>query len=212
MKISPYTDSECIDLPHITLTSDATWDPTILDRNMFNDPVELSLNKMEINVEDINNEVHQHIRSPRKEDYESYRDHFLGLPVSIIERTFKSTTQYDRSGWIEGKIFDTWKSPFPALNIPRRNEPVATDTVFSDTPAIETGENEAQFFVGVLTKFCTIHGLRGDTHFVDTLMDVIRHHGAMDKLISDRDQLEISRKVQDVLRILYIKDGQTNPH
>ena len=31
------------------------------------------------------------------------------------------------------------KSPFPALNVSRRNEPVATDTVYSDTPAINNG-------------------------------------------------------------------------
>ena len=34
------------------------------------------------------------------------------------------------------------------FNIPRRNEPVATDTIFSDTPAINDGSTMAQFFVG----------------------------------------------------------------
>ena len=42
-----------------------------------------------------------------------------------------------------------FKSPNPALNIARRHEPVATDTVFSDTPAVDTnGVTTAQFFVG----------------------------------------------------------------
>ena len=31
------------------------------------------------------------------------------------------------------------KSRNPALNIPRRHEAVATDTVFSDTPAVDSG-------------------------------------------------------------------------
>ena len=35
-----------------------------------------------------------------------------------------------------------------ALNIPRRHEPVATDTVFSDTPAVDSGVKQAQVFVG----------------------------------------------------------------
>ena len=39
-------------------------------------------------------------------------------------------------------------SPNPALNVHRSNEPVATDTVFSDTPAVYSGVTSAQFFVG----------------------------------------------------------------
>ena len=35
------------------------------------------------------------------------------------------------------------KSRNPALNIPRRHEPVATDTEFSTTPAVGSGLNQA---------------------------------------------------------------------
>ena len=41
-----------------------------------------------------------------------------------------------------------YKSPFPACNVHCRSEPVATDTVYSDTPAIDSGITTAQFFVG----------------------------------------------------------------
>ena len=40
------------------------------------------------------------------------------------------------------------KSRNPALNIPRRHEAVATDTVFSDTPAVDSCVEQAQVFVG----------------------------------------------------------------
>ena len=40
------------------------------------------------------------------------------------------------------------KSRNPALNILRRHEPVAIDTIFSDTPAVESGAKQAQVFVG----------------------------------------------------------------
>ena len=40
------------------------------------------------------------------------------------------------------------KSKNRVLNIPRRHEPVATDTVFSDTPAVDSGVKQAQVFVG----------------------------------------------------------------
>ena len=37
-----------------------------------------------------------------------------------------------------------FKSRFPAFNIPCRNEAVATDTIFSDTPAIDPCVTMAQ--------------------------------------------------------------------
>ena len=40
------------------------------------------------------------------------------------------------------------KSRNPALNIPRRHEAVATDTVFSDTPAVDSGVKQAEVFAG----------------------------------------------------------------
>ena len=40
------------------------------------------------------------------------------------------------------------KSRNPALNVPRRHKAVATDTVFSDTPAVDSGVKQAQVFVG----------------------------------------------------------------
>ena len=43
------------------------------------------------------------------------------------------------------------KSRNPVLNIPRRHEPVATDTVFSDTPAVDSGVKQAKcLLVGIL--------------------------------------------------------------
>jgi hypothetical protein len=41
-----------------------------------------------------------------------------------------------------------WRSRFPACNVKQRNKPVATDTVFSDTPAVHSGATAAQIFVG----------------------------------------------------------------
>ena len=41
-----------------------------------------------------------------------------------------------------------FKSKFSDFNIPHRNEAVATDTIFSDTPAIDSGVSMAQMFVG----------------------------------------------------------------
>ena len=82
-----------------------------------------------------------------KANFELLRPLFGWAPADTIKKTFAVTTQYAR-----GRVSDTlkqhWRSRFPACNVKRRNEPVATDTVFSDTPAVDSGVTAAQIFVG----------------------------------------------------------------
>ena len=47
------------------------------------------------------------------------------------------------------------KSRNPALNDSRRHEAVATDTVYSDTPAIDSGVKMAQLLLGKSLWFLT---------------------------------------------------------
>ena len=178
----PYIDVEWETLPHITLTADKDWDPSILDNEMedneewFNameDWPELSPDPYFDDVGDyrhihtvteailsdsiIDNslltdlpsifQTYEHKTKPRAIDYQRYLSKFAFLPPDIIKHTFDKTTQFYRS---TGYSIDKkhYKSPFPAANVARRNEPVASDTVFSDTPAIGSGVTAAQFFVG----------------------------------------------------------------
>ena len=105
-----------------------------------------------------------------------------------------------------------YKSPFPAANVNHRHEPVATDTVYSDTPAIDDGSTSAQFYVGLESNVCDVYGMKTDKQFVDTLEDNIRERGAMDKLISDRAETEISNRAKDILRNLIIAAWQSEPY
>ena len=77
------------------------------------------------------------------------------------------------------------KSRNPALNIPRRHEAVATDTVFSDTRAVDSGVKQAQVFVASYTLVADAYPMKSWKQFVNTLEDNIMRRGAMDKLISD---------------------------
>ena len=104
------------------------------------------------------------------------------------------------------------KSRNPALNIPRRHEAVATDTVYSDTSAVDSGVKQAQLFVGKESLVSDIYPMRSGKQFINTLEDNIRRCGAMDKLISDSAKNEISHKVQDILRAYNISDWQSEPH
>ena len=56
------------------------------------------------------------------------------------------------------------------------------------------------------------YGMKSDKQFVNTLEDNIRKRGAMDKLVSDRAQVEISKRALDILRAMVIEDWQSEPH
>ena len=47
-----------------------------------------------------------------------------------------------------------FRSPFPALNIPRWQEYVATGTVYANTLAIYCGQIRAQFHCGTDSQVC----------------------------------------------------------
>ena len=63
-----------------------------------------------------------------------------------IEKTFHKTTQ----SAVVSTMYPMrkhFKSRLPGFNICRRSEEVATDTIFSDTPAIDSGVTMAQLGV-----------------------------------------------------------------
>ena len=144
-------------------------------------------------------------------DFEVLRPLFGWLPVETVKRTWECTTQMATIP-ISTILKKHYKSQNPAFNVARRNEPVATDTIFSDTPAIDSGCKSAQLFVGTESLVTDAYPMKTNDEFVNTLEDNIRERGAMTKLISDRAQAEISNKVQDILRTLVIKSWQSEPH
>ena len=104
------------------------------------------------------------------------------------------------------------KSQFPAFNIPWRTEEVAADTIFSDTPAIDTGITMAQIVVGKRTQVTNVYPLKSRKQFVNTLEDNIRFRGAMTKLICDYAKVEISNKVKDILRMYHRSSWNSEPY
>ena len=83
--------------------------------------------------------TNKHIKvSGNKPDYESFRSLFGWLPTDVIKQTFQLTTQYTRTP-MSAILKKHYKSLFSALNVTRRDEPVATDTVYSNTPATDNG-------------------------------------------------------------------------
>ena len=152
-------------------------------------------------------------RTISKKRYDQLKPLFGYINKESIEKTLSSTTQYGKNLLSGPSIRNTFKSPFPAMNVIRRHEPVATDTVFSDTAAIGTnGIKSAQIFVGRRSLVTDVYGMHNESQFVNTLADNIRKRGAMDKLISDSARVEISARVKDLLRAFVINDWQSEPH
>jgi hypothetical protein len=136
---------------------------------------------------------------------------FAWLLTDVIKGTFARTTQMARMPISETlkNLKDFFKSMYPALNVQRRNEPVATDTVYSDTPAIDNGSTSAQLYFGTKSTLTDVYGMKTDKQFVNTLEYNIREWGAMDSLLSDSAQVEISNKVKTILRNLFIRSWQS---
>ncbi|MGL4350912.1 MAG: hypothetical protein ACRCT2_10180, partial [Plesiomonas shigelloides] len=214
LDIRPYTDSEFDTLPHVIMTSDDDWDPSVLDCgpddwkkaldvhdvpperpihenfNQFGEymdryvvtsvdvshpileerilPSSLMFRRTEHitpiddgtdpppegNPDTVGDEVPtvSPLQRPRvvskvEPDYEKLRPFFAYQPVESIKHTWLNSTQFARIP-MSAHLKRHFKSPFPAHNVHRRNEPIATDTVYSNTPAVDNGATHAQFFVG----------------------------------------------------------------
>ena len=107
------------------------------------------------------NHIEQHERTITRNppDYDSERIFFLNAPIDVVRRTRNATTNFYNELSSPMHIVNHYRSPLPAVNIPRRNEQVATDTVYCDTKAWGGGATCAQVFVGRLSRFIHIYGI-----------------------------------------------------
>ena len=156
--------------------------------------------------------VNLHQSSPQEPDWNALRPFFAWTSPSSIKDTFNVTTSHGTAPHTQDYIKKHFKSRTPVFNIPRDNEAVATDTIFSDTPAIDDGSTMAQFFCDRDTLVCDAYGIKSTKQFINTLSDNIRKKGAMDTLISDGGKYEISKRVTHLLRSLFIQDYQSEPY
>jgi len=129
-------------------------------------------------------ESHVHEINKHAPDYQALLPMFGWLPADVIKQTFEMTTQYARLP-MNTLLKKQYKSLFPTLNVHRRHEPVAMDTIYSDTPAVDSGATIAQVFVGVESLVTDVYAINTDRQFLNTLEDQIRARGAPTKLVSN---------------------------
>jgi len=63
--------------------------------------------------------------------------------------------------------------PFPALNVDCRQEDIATDTVYTDTLAVNNASTCTEIFVGIESLVADVFGMKTDKQFVNTLEEII---------------------------------------
>ena len=131
--------------------------------------------------------------------------------AETIKKNFENSTQWAVTS-TRFPIRKHFKSRFPAFNIPCRNEAIATDTIFSDTPAIDSGVTMAQIVVGKDSLVSDVYPMHSSKQFVNTLEDNIRFRGAMSKLFSDYAPVEILNKVKDILRMYHSSHWPSEPY
>ena len=228
------TDQEMDTYPHVFFTSPDEWDPSVLDHDPshlvgldpsqvpdqpFGDPM-FDNTLLDAPPGDCGSyteissvfTANLHQSSPQEPDWNALRPIFVWTSPSSIKDTFNVTTRHGTAPHTPHYIKKHFKSRNPVFNIPRCTEAVATDTILSDTPAVDDGSTMAQFFCGRDTLVCDAYGIKSTKQFINTLSDDIRKRGAMDTLISDGGKYEISKRVTDLLRSLFIQDYQSETY
>ena len=217
---------------HVFITSPVEWDPSQVPDQPFGDPMfdaygdfnEHIITNLNILLnappEDCGSyteissvlTANLHQSSPQEPYWHALRPFFAWTSPSMIKDTFNVTTRHGTAQHTQDYIEKHFKPRNPVFNITRCSGAVATDTIFSETPAVDDGSTIAQLFCGRDTLVCDAYAIKSTKQFINTLSDNIRKRGAMDTLISDGGKYEISQRVTDLLCSLFIQDYQSEPY
>ena len=118
--------------------------------------------------------TNKHVVNNDTPDYEKLRPYLGWVNVDSVQKTIEQSTQWGVSIPNTFPMKRHLKPRNPALNIPKRHEPVATYTIFSDTPAVDSGVKQAQVFVGRDILVAGAYPVKSGKQFVNTLEDNIR--------------------------------------
>ena len=226
------TDQDMDTYPHVLITSpdecdhsqvpdQPFGDPMFDAHGDFNQPIIANLNNL-LDAPPGDSESYTeissvftanlHQSSPQEPDWNTQRPFLAWTSPSSIKDTFNATTRHGTAPNTQDYIKNHFKPRNPVFSIPRCSEDVATDTIFSDTPAVDDGSIMAQFFCGHDTLVCDAYGIKSTKQFINTLSDNISKWGAMDTLISDGGKYDISKGVIELLHSLFIQDYQSESY
>ena len=218
--------------PHVLITSPDEWDHNQVPDQLFGDPMfDTHGDFNQPIIANLNNPLdappgdcescteissvftaNLHQSSPQEPDWNTQRPSLAWTSPSSIKDTFNVTTRHGTAPNTQDYIKHHFKPRNPVFIIPRCSEDVATDTTFSDTPAVDDGSTMSQFICGHDIFVCDAYGIKSTKQFINTLSDNIRKWGAMDTLISDGGNYDISKGVTDLIHSLFIQDYQSESY
>ena len=160
------TDHDMDTYPHVFITSPDEWDPSQVPDQPFGDPMFDAYGDFnERIIANLNTlldappgdcgsyteissvfTANLHQSSPHEPDWNTQCPFLAWTSPSSIKGTFNVTTRHGTTQHTHDYIKKHFKSHNPVFSIPRCSEAVATDTIFSDTPAVDDGPTWAQSF------------------------------------------------------------------
>ena len=148
---------------------------------------------------------------PVTRDFAKYRRLLGWLPVETIRKTFEATTQLGKELPMRFPLRHHRKARNPALNVQRRQEGYATDTLFASETALG-GYTCAQLFCGLKSQYLQLFGMHRESEGPSALEDLVRDIGAPTFIRNDNSKMQTGFKWRDVLRKYCIGEQTTEPH
>ena len=148
---------------------------------------------------------------PKSPNYDALRPFFGWISADKVKNTLENTTQWFRASG-RYPMRRHYKTRFPAANVIRWNEDVATDTFFSDTPAHDDGISGhagctmVQLYTGVTSHYTKVYPMNSEAQIPNTLQDLLRDRGAPNNIRNDCAKAATSNAMQEILR--HYKIGQ----
>ena len=103
------------------------------------------------------------VATASKVDYDTMQPYFCWLPIGIIKKTSEATTQWAKMP-ASTHLFKRYFTPHMFANYYRRNEVIASDTIFADVPAIGSGVTCAQIYCGMNSTVTDVFGLKKERY------------------------------------------------
>jgi hypothetical protein len=158
-----------------------------------------------------------HVVKTKQHDFNRLKPNFGFVPVEHIKKTIEHTTQFARMD-TRLPLRKHFKTRFPAANVNRLNEVVATDTFFSDVEAFDDGimghggATMLQLYCGCKSLLTAGFPMKSESEMASTFEDFIRCFEAPNALFSDNAKAQIGKAVHEILRMYAIADFQCEPH
>jgi hypothetical protein len=167
-----------------------TWTSSMMISNIQTTTLEVLMCYGDLIPTACQHDVHLRMLQPNQPDLNAISPNFGLVPCLHIQHMLDHTTQFARLD-IRIPLRKHFKCRFPAANVSRLNEVVATDTYFLDTPALDNGimgqggTNMVQLFCGCSRLLTAVYPMRHENNIAVTLQDFIRHYGSPNALFSD---------------------------